>query len=225
VRQSHRHLTLTIESSGLYADAAQADLELRPACAARVRRGKDAVSEHLCRYWSTLIARGLLALGLVLACLLGPPTDLPGLALLFGAYLVADGALSTLSAFGCGVCWGALLLAGVTDCFLGSLLLLCGEKIAPLLGYFVMLWSLTLAALWIVSASELEEGARVRWLFRAAGVVLILLAVVFLSSPASGVAVWRPRLCVFLSLYGSLLTALGVQYRSLRSRERERILG
>jgi uncharacterized membrane protein HdeD (DUF308 family) len=172
-----------------------------------------------------LIARGLLALGLALVCLLGPSTDLPGLTRLFGAYLAVDGALATLSAFGCGVCWGTLLLAGAAGFFLGSLLLLCADQLYPLLGHAIVLWSLTLAALHLVSASEVGQGSRSQWLFRAAGIVLILLGVVFLSSPVSGVAVWRPWLCIFLTLYGALLTALGIQYRTLRPPRGEQVLG
>jgi uncharacterized membrane protein HdeD (DUF308 family) len=183
------------------------------------------VSEHLHRYWFTLIARGLLALGVALVCLLRLGTDLPELTLLFGAYLVVDGAFAMLSAFGCEVCWGTLLLTGAADLFLGSLLLRCADRLTHLLSHVIVLWSLTLAALCIVSASEISKGSRSRWLFRAASVVLILLGIFLLLCPVSRVAVWQPWLCISLSLYGTLLTALGIECRGRRARRREHMPG
>jgi len=183
------------------------------------------VSEHLRRYWFILTVRGLLALILALVCLLASGMELPELTLVFGAYLVADGALVLVSAFGCEVCWGSLLLTGAADLFLGCLLLRCADQLNHALGTVIVLWSLTLAGLCIVSTREFGKGSRSPWLFRAASIVLVLLGILLFLYPVSRVAVWQPWLCISLALYGTLLIALGAECRGPRSRGGEQMPG
>jgi uncharacterized membrane protein HdeD (DUF308 family) len=182
------------------------------------------VTEHLSRYWPTLIARGLLAAFMAITCLRTPGGDHVALSLGFGAYLVADGILSTMSAFGCGICWGTVLLTGTTSFFFGSLLLLLVNMLSGLLDGVIIVWSLTLGSLCFVAAGEIRNQFRHEWLYRAAGAVLLLLGVVLLCCTATGAEGWQAWLGVSLALYATSLVALGLELRSVMPRGRSRHL-
>jgi uncharacterized membrane protein HdeD (DUF308 family) len=182
------------------------------------------MSDHLARYWWVLVLRGVLAAGFAFAAFHQPAADPEVIARAAGCYALISGPLAILSAFGSGACWGCILLPGIIDLTLGSLIFVRTDIMAYFLVDLITLWALAVGLLQIVLAVELQKempGAR---LLRVPGIVLLLLSASLLIRTVIRVPALPVCLGLFLLPYGVLLAIVGFWFWGSRPRHQSRVL-
>jgi uncharacterized membrane protein HdeD (DUF308 family) len=178
--------------------------------------------------WWWVLLRGILAIVFGVIALLAPGAALTAIALVFGAYALVDGILSSIHAVRVRSSfprWGWLLAQGVLSALAGlAALILPG--IAGTLGGLVVLWTIVIwnvmhGVMGIRSAAGLADG-RPKTLGVVAGVFSILFGIVLgilvLVTPGATLLglVWAVG--IYAVVFGLMLVVAAIQVRVAASR-------
>lgn len=173
------------------------------------------MNECLARNWRWMALRGVLAIlvgGITLAM---PVAALAALALVFGAYLIADGIVGIIAgvrAARAGGRWGWLIIEGLLNIIAGG--------IAVALPGLALLTFVLLAAVWavvsgialLVAAFRLEKPAGRGWMIFG-GVLSAIWGVLLFLSPITGAIVLALWIGAYGIAFGVLMLVLAVRLR------------
>lgn len=175
------------------------------------------VDDVLARNWGWVAFRGVIALLFGLLTLSRPGITLSALILLFGAYALADGVFTVVSAIANRrgePHWVALLFGGLFGIAAGVITFAMPRMTAVILLYFIAFWAIMSGAAEIAAAIRLRKLIRDEWLLGLVGALSIVFGIFLLTSPRRGalaVAMW---IGFYATLLGIGLLILAFRLRS-----------
>lgn len=180
---------------------------------ARVRDAVAAVRQRLNdrigRFWWVLLSRGILAVLFGIAALFWPQKALGVLVLLIGGFLVLDGLLALVQAFGAGDFLAAFLQA-LASIAVGATALLWSEITGALLLAVLGVWALVQGLGLVHTGWKIRSDGEGGGLFLTVGGALALLGVVALVWHQAG-AVALAWLIGTAALVAGVLLVLGAR--------------
>ena len=171
--------------------------------------------------WRKLAVRGVAAVLFGVATLVWPRLSLTALVLLFGAYVLVDGAF-TLAAVLTGAPEtraerGWLAIEGIVSVLIGMITLIWPDITALALLYLIAFWAAVTGVLEIATAVRLRRQIRNEWLLSALGVLSIVFAAVLLISPVSGALAITWLIGWYALFSGALVLRLAYELRKIES--------
>jgi uncharacterized membrane protein HdeD (DUF308 family) len=167
------------------------------------------------RWWVWLL-RGIVAILFAVLAFAQPGITLAALVLLYGAYVLVDGAFA-VSAGIMTKTWG-LILSGVLGIIAGALTFAYPGITALVLLYIIAFWALLTGILEIIAAIRFRKEIENEWMLGIGGALSVLIGLWMIARPGVGALsiVWL--IACYALLYGILMTALAFRLRSLRTR-------
>ena len=168
-------------------------------------------------HWWALGIRGIVAILFGLAALLRPGIALEALILLFGAYVLVDGAFAIVGVFG-GTRGGTprwvLLVEGVAGVLAGFIAFILPGMTALVLLYLIAAWSIVTGVFEAATAIRLRREIRGEWALVAGGIISVLFGVVLAVLPAVGILSLIWLIGVYAIVFGVLLIVTAFRVRS-----------
>jgi len=178
----------------------------------------DPMNGMLAEHWWTIALRGVIAVLFGLIALAAPGAALLSLALLFGAYLLADGIIGlvvTWRAGKAGVRWGPLLWEAVLNIIMGLIALVMPA--AAVLAFVILLavWALVTGGLMIMAAFQLHASHGRGWL-AFGGIVSVIWGALLIAAPMVGAVVVAWWLGIYAIIFGVALLVAAWRLRERR---------
>ncbi len=180
----------------------------------------DTATRQISRaYWWSMVIRGAIAILFGIMALISAQFVLLFLIYLFGAYALLDGIIAVILSLqerSIASRWWVLLLAGIFGIVLGLVTFFRPGTIALVIFYLVAAWLLVTGIFEIISAFTLA-AVGIEWLLVGAGVLSIIVSIIFFLHPVASILsiVWL--LGVFALVYGVIQLVRAIQFRSLLS--------
>lgn len=180
----------------------------------------DTATRQISRaYWWSLVIRAIIALLFGIMALISSQFTLLFLVYLFGAYALLDGILAVIVSLqerNTASRWWVLLLGGIFGIVLGLVTFFQPGAIALVIFYLVAVWLVVTGLFEVISAFTLM-AVGVEWVLVVAGVLSIIVGIVFFIHPTASILsiVWL--LGVFALVYGVIQVFRAIQFRSLLS--------
>ena len=169
---------------------------------------------------TSLILRGLLALGIGVVALAWPGVTVLALVVVFAVYAFIGAGLQAMQAFSsrtAGPVFGHLLL-GLVDIAAGVLALAWPVPTALVLVLVVASWAVVTGALEIVAAFRSGEEAGTRAMFILGGLVSAAFGVVLFARPGMGAISLALLFGLFNLIAGSWMFVRGIELRRTNAR-------
>lgn len=179
------------------------------------------VSAILSQRWPLLLLRGLAAIAFGLLTWFEPRITLTVLLLLFGAYALVDGILSTWTAiegrrerdF-----WWVMLLGGLVSIGIGLLTFFAPHITALALLFYIAAWAIARGVLEIIVAIRVRREIHGEWRLILVGCASVLFGVILLARPGAGALTVLWLIGLYAIVIGLLLVSLAFKARSLGGR-------
>jgi len=174
--------------------------------------------ETMARNWWAVTLRGVAAVIFGLLALFLPGLTVDVLAIWFGAYCLIDGIFALIACLRAATHserWGALFLEAVISIIVGLIAIFVPAAAALALLYLVAGWSLLTGILAIVAAIRLREAGGNEWWLILSGVVSVLLGIILVASPVSGLIALVWLIGIYALIFGVGLIAFSFRLRSL----------
>jgi len=165
------------------------------------------INGMLAQHWRTIALRGVIAVLFGLIALAAPGAALLSLALLFGAYLLADGIIGlvvTWRASLIGIRRGPLLWEAVLNIIMGLIALVM--PVAAVWAFVILLavWALITGGLMITAAFQMH-ASHGRWWLVLGGVVSVIWGALLVAAPMIGAVVVAWWLGIYAIIFGVAL--------------------
>ncbi|HEY4044554.1 MAG TPA: HdeD family acid-resistance protein [Rhodopila sp.] len=180
---------------------------------------REAMNAILAQHWWTIVLRGVIAVLFGIIALAAPGAVLLSLALLFGIYLVADGAIGlvgTVRAVSAHGHWGALLAEAVLNILMGLVALFIPAAAVLAFVLLMAVWALISGGLMLWAAIRLHVSHG-RWWLALGGVVSIVWGLLLAAAPLVGAVVLAWWLGIYAIFFGIALLACGWRLRGQRT--------
>ena len=169
--------------------------------------------------WWLFALRGFLAVVFGLLVLIWPQQAMPGLVVIFGAFVLIDGLFGLLAGFGTmgsNERWWMALLQGVAGIIVGSMALMSLDKSALALSYFIAACVGITGVIELVAAIQLKRAIPGEWSMIYCAALTILLSILLFIVPGAGTQglVWIIGL--FAIVLGILLIIVALRIRGLQ---------
>lgn len=172
---------------------------------------------HAERWWAVVL-RGLVAVLFGAVTLIWPNLTLAALIIMYGVFALADGAMGLIGLLsgrrGSGPRW-AHLVDALLSIAAGLIALLWPGITSLALLWLVAAWALARGLLQVVLAISQRDRLARPWLLVLAGVLSLLLGVVYAIFPQAGILSLVWILGVFAVLHGVALIARGLMLRDV----------
>jgi uncharacterized membrane protein HdeD (DUF308 family) len=172
---------------------------------------RDAMNTMLAYHWWAIMLRGVVALLFGVAALSAPGAVLLSLALLFGIYLLIDGAfglVASVRAFTGHGHWGALLAEAAVNIVMGLIALLLPAAAVLAFVLLMAFWALISGGLMVAAALKLH-ASHGRWWLGLGGVASVIWGVLLLLAPMVGAVVLAWWLGIYAIIFGIALLGCG----------------
>jgi uncharacterized membrane protein HdeD (DUF308 family) len=174
---------------------------------------------RLADYWWTLPVRGVIAILFGLVAWIWPSLTVTVLAVLFGAWLLADGVLAIVSSFvnrdRLDSVW-PFVISGVVNIIAGIVVLLWPGLSAMALMYFIAAWAIVTGVFAIVSAIQLRKRIENEWAIGFTGLLSIIFGVMTMIFPGTGAIALVWVIGIYAIIFGVGLIAAGFRLRNWR---------
>jgi len=172
--------------------------------------------EGFAKNWWNLLLRGILSILFGVMAFAVPGWTLLTLALLYGIYALIDGGLSVW--FGVGSRTWALVLFGLLGIAAGIFTIYVPWATAVALLYLIGAWAVVRGIFEIVTAIQLRQEITNEWALGFAGLMSIIIGLVFLLRPGAGALALVWLIGAWSIVAGLLLIKLALRVRSLPER-------
>ena len=176
-----------------------------------------ALPRLLTRNWWLFLLRGLAALAFGTLSLIWPGISLYVLTILFGAYVLVDGAFALAAAItgkgDAGVRWW-LVLIGLAGIGVGVVTFFWPGLTALTLLYFIAAWVIAIGVLQVVGAIELRKVIGDEWWLILDGVLGVVFGIFIFAVPGAGALALIWLIAAFAIAFGILMTGFAVKLRS-----------
>ena len=174
------------------------------------------MDDVLTRNWWAVALRGVVALIFGVLTMFNARITLAVLVLFFGAYAVANGGFTIVSAvLNRGEPhWGAPLVGGIVSVVIGLLTFLMPRVTVVILLFLIAGWAIFVGVADIVTAIQLRKVVTGEWLLALAGVLSVLFGVFLMAAPGPGalaVAFWIGG---YATILGVVLIATAFRLRN-----------
>ncbi|HHL22862.1 MAG TPA: HdeD family acid-resistance protein [Aliiroseovarius sp.] len=181
------------------------------------------VVEILRPRWGWIFLSGLLTLIFGLLAFWMPVGAVYAMTLLFGAYAMADGILSVISAVRNRDNFWQLMIRGALGIMVGIIVLvLPGLSVISLVAFnwaMISIWAIATGIMEILAAIRLRKEIEGEWLLALSGIVSLVLGlaipVVLWNNPAAGIVTMGWLIGFYAVLHGVLEMALALSLRKL----------
>jgi uncharacterized membrane protein HdeD (DUF308 family) len=173
------------------------------------------VSALAARWWM-LVVRGAVAILFGIVAIAMPAISLYTLVLLWGAYVLVDGAFNVIHAVRgarAGRRWGWLLFEGIVSIMAGVLTFAWPRITALVLLMLIAFWAVLTGVAEIAAAIRLRRRIRGEWLLATSGVLSILFGVLLLVYPGAGALALVWMIGAYAIVFGALLIGLGLRLK------------
>jgi uncharacterized membrane protein HdeD (DUF308 family) len=173
--------------------------------------------ELLTRKWWAVALRGLTALLFGLAIVAWPDVTVATLVLLYGIFVITDGALALIALFDRAPArrrW-SLALNGILNMLVGVLALVRPELIGMTWLSIIAFWAIATGGLTIVAAIELRKAMQGEWLLGLSGGASLIFGVGLALEPAAAALALLSVIAAYAITVGVLLIVLGLRLRGL----------
>ena len=173
--------------------------------------------ELLAKHWWVFVVRGVLAVLFGLCTFLLPRVTLAVLVLLYAAYALGDGVMTTIAAFGSRTNrdrfpW-SVLLVGIMGIVAGSVTFMYPRLTALLLLYLIAAWHILRGVFEIIVAVSLrKEITGEGWLILG-GIGSVAFGVLLYAMPGAGALALLWLIGGYAIAFGILMIALGIELR------------
>ncbi len=172
------------------------------------------------RNWRLLLLRGIIAIVFGILAGVLPQISLEVLILLFGAYVLADGALGVWSAISGHKehehRW-VLLLWGLVGVGVGILTFLAPGITTEALMFYIAIWAIATGVLEIIAAIRLRKEITGEWLLILGGLTSIAFGVLLMAQPIAGAIAMVWLVAAYAVIFGVLLIILALKARTFGS--------
>jgi len=176
--------------------------------------------------WQSVAVRGLAAVLFGIAALIWPDLTLWALVVLFGAWVLVDGAFALWAAItvqGRERRW-LLVIEGIAGIAAGTITFVWPDVTALALLYLIAAWALVTGVLKLVAAVQLRHEISDEWLLVLSGLLSIGFAILLVITPGPGALVITWLIGWFALILGAALLALAFRLqrveREIRSPHR-----
>lgn len=184
--------------------------------AAETDQFRDALNGLLARNWWAVALRGVAAIVFGLIAFAVPGAAMLSLALLFGAYLLVDGAFGVVAATRAARAhdrWVLLLIEAVLNIIMGLIALAFPASAVLAFVLVTAAWALLSGGLMLAAAFRLHMSHGRVWL-ALGGIVSIVWGILLVISPIIGALVLTWWLGAYAIVFGIALLILGFRLRS-----------
>lgn len=169
------------------------------------------------RNWWLVLLRGVVSILFGIAAFAWPGLTVLALALLFGVYALADGALSLVAAVtgserSTPAWW--LALVGLLGIAVGVIAFLWPGKTAFVLVVMIGVWAVMIGIFEIIGAIRLRREIDDEWWLVAAGILAVLFGLALLIAPGAGALALVWLIATYAILAGILMIAFSFRLRS-----------
>ena len=180
------------------------------------------VAYEIARGWWTYVLRGVLAILFGILAWVYPGLTITVLVVIFGAYLIADGASEIYAAFFAKNLTGGgrfvLGLAGVATIALGLVVWIWPDVTAEVLMILIGVWALIAGLGAIAFAVRHREEIAHEWLLGLTGLAAAIFGILVIIFPGSGALSLAWLIGVYSIAFGALLVAVGFDLRAVKDR-------
>lgn len=171
----------------------------------------------LTQKWWAVALRGIVAIVFGIVALVFPGFTLVSLALVFGAYALADGVFTIVAAFGRRrreASW--YVLEGTIGIAVGLATFFFPGMAAQALVFLIGLWAILTGIFEVLAGFELPISWS--WLLAFAGVLSIGFGVVVIAYPVSGAVAITWLIGIYALMFGGSMLAFGIWLRGARGK-------
>jgi uncharacterized membrane protein HdeD (DUF308 family) len=182
----------------------------------------------LSRFWWMILLRGLVAILFGIMVLAQPGISLVSLVIVFGAFVLVDGATNVITALGGRrehEHWWVLLFAGLAGIVLGVLTFVNPGITALALLFYIAVWALVTGFMQIVAAIRLRKEIEGELWLGLAGLASVVFGTILIARPGAGALAVLWLIGVYAVAYGVLLLLLAFRARAFVSRVRKAVAG
>ena len=173
------------------------------------------------RNWWLVLLRGIVSILFGILAFAWPGPTVLALTLLFGAYALADGALSLIAAVSGSdrstPAWW-LVLVGLLGIAAGLIAFFWPGKTAFALVVMIGAWALAIGIFEIIGAIRLRHEIDDEWWLIAAGILSVLFGLAVLLAPAAGALAIVWLIAAYAIVAGVLMVAFSFRLKSLHER-------
>ncbi len=182
----------------------------------------------LSRYWWMTLLRGVIWIAFGVMLFTQPGVSLATLMLLFGAFVLADGIGTVITAFGGRgehENWWVLLLAGLAGIGVGLLTFYNPAITALTLQLLIAMWAVSTGLLQIVAAIRLRTEIQGELWLVAAGLLSVAFGALLVARPVAGALAVLWFIGGYAVVFGVALIALALRVRAFAKRAGAAIKG
>lgn len=179
-----------------------------------------ATAFDLSRNWWVLLVRGVLAIIFGILAIVNPAVTLGVLVLFFGAYALADGILSIITALTAprryrGWVW--LLVGGIAGVIIGLLTFFMPGVTAAALLYFMVAWLIVTGVMQAVAGIVLRKQMNGEFFLVIGGVLTALFGFYFLIYPGAGALAVIRLIGAGAIIFGTMMIVSAIRLRNWRT--------
>jgi len=171
--------------------------------------------------WDLVLLRGIMAILFGIATLILPGVVLIALVILFGAYVMVNGIVTTIAAIKDRKLesdWWLWLLVGLVSIATGVVTFVWPNITAISLFYVIVAWAIVNGVMEIILAIEFRKVVEGEWLLVLAGLLSIAFGIVCVFQPVAGALSILWLIGAYAILYGAALVVLALRLRKLESK-------
>ncbi len=178
---------------------------------------KDSISDRLRHIWWWFLVRGLFAVALAICAIFWPERTIGLLTKLLGIYFLIDGVTGLIAAFRSGD-KGHTVLPAVAGLAAGLVLIFWTAISARVFLIIIGIWAALQGAGLLYSSWQMEKEDENRWLVAVIGLIIVVVGVVFVVWPETGVVTVSWLIGVGAFVVGALLIYLATRLKRIRRR-------
>ncbi len=170
------------------------------------------------RHWWMLLLRGVLAIMFGAMSFAWPRITVAVLVLLFGAYVLVDGAFAVAAAVTAPKelkGWWALLIEGLLGVGAGIVTFVWPAITALVLLWLIALWAVLTGVFEIAAAVQLRKIITGEWLLVVSGILSLLFGLLLIVMPVAGALAIVWLIGAYAVVFGILLCALAIRLKTL----------
>jgi uncharacterized membrane protein HdeD (DUF308 family) len=181
-----------------------------------IPRLSDGIMLHaLKQNWWLILLRGICAVIFGLLTFVMPGITLLTLALVYGAYAIADGVLALVAAVkggGTAPRWW-LAVVGLLGIGAGAVAIVMPGLTALVLLYMIAVWAVAIGVMQVIGAIRLRREIENEWMLIGGGVLSVLFGLVLLIAPGAGALGLLLVIGAYAVIYGVTLIGFALRLR------------
>jgi uncharacterized membrane protein HdeD (DUF308 family) len=184
--------------------------------------------QQVARNWGWVLLRGVAAIAFGVLAFVWPGVTLLVLAILWGAWAMADGVVALITAFRVrerGRAFWPLILIGVLGIAAGVVTFVMPSLTAIVLLMFIAAWAIVTGVLQMVFAFRLRKEIEGEWFLALSGVVSVIFGGLMVAQPGAGALAVVWVIGGYSIFFGLLMAALAFKLKRLAGGAAPRVTG